>query len=214
MSPAAETNPLNHLAISPDGNRRWATGHGMAKADGYDAGLENLPGILDVVASEGIPYLSLHVMNTLSWDRPAAEMDRVMTVVTRFVDSLSDMPGVRVAWVGHRYNVPTDLYRRIAALENREVPSSTLTVVLYFDYDYADHLAAADGRLDQLEPVGVPPVDLYIRTSDDQRTSGFDPLRVAYAELAFVPGGFPEFTGHRLREVIAAFHGRTLTHGV
>lgn len=217
MSPYSNTNEqraLRHLAISPDGNRRWATVRGHEKADGYDAGLSVLPGIIDTVRSEGIRYLSLHVMNALSWGRPDAELRRVMSVVASFIDDLATENDLVVHWVGRRAGVPSSLRRQIEDLERREVPSPTLTVILYLDYDYSEHLAAGGGRLETLDPVGVPPVDLYIRTSDDQRTSGFDPLRVAYSELAFVSGGFPSFTGDALAGVLDSFHGRTRTFGV
>lgn len=210
---------LRHLAISPDGNRRWAARRGQSPAEGYTAALDVLPGLIEVTRSRGISHLSLHAMNHLSWTRPAGELEAVMDTVTRFVGTLAEpvaTGAAAVTWVGYRHHVPTSLRHRIEELEDASPAhdsTAELQIALYLDYDAGDHLRAASGDVDALEPVGFPPVDLYIRTSGNQRTSGFDPLRIAQAELMFAEGGFPDFTAERLSDCLDQFAGRTRTFG-
>lgn len=203
--------PLRHLAISPDGNRRWATSHGLDAADGYRNTLSILPGLVDTTRDNGIEYLSLHGMNHASWDRPADEIGKVMATVTSFVDQISPQVIVgdtSLTWVGFRDQVPSALREKIERLESASNPDAGLHIALYLDYDPRAHILAAGGDFDRLTPTNFPEVDLYVRTSSDLRTSSFDPLRIAHAELAFVAGGFPDFTPDRLAEVIAEYRTR------
>ena len=205
------TAPLRHLAISPDGNRRWALARGLAPEAGYTGATRRLAELIDETARQRIPYLSVHVLNRRNLERPAAEINVVMDAIAELAIRLEQSVSsgqLAVHWVGHRGRVPNRVAEGLSQLEAASSAQARFDLALLVDYDAVHALRQAGGDLNHLAPVGFPPVDLYIRTSDDHRTSGFDPLRLAHAELLFAPGGFPAFNAVSLRAAITEYERR------
>lgn len=205
------TAPLRHLAISPDGNRRWALARGLAPEAGYSGATRRLTELIDETARQRIPYLSVHVLNRRNLERPAAEINVVMDAIAELAIRLEQSVSsgqLAVHWAGHRGRVPNYAANSLGQLEAASSKGAPLHLALLIDYDAMHALRQAGGDLNHLAPAGFPPVDLYIRTSGDLRTSGFDPLRLAHAELVFAPGGFPAFDAVRLRAAIAEYERR------
>lgn len=203
--------PLRHLAISPDGSRRWARARGLPPEAGYLGAPQRIVDLLDAAHGHGIPFVSIHVMNRSNWARPAAESGAVMDAVADLAAHLEHPVAagtLAVTWVGHRDRVPHSVAEALTSLGAKSRAEAPLNLALYVDYDAQHELREAGGDLNHLAPIGYPPVDLFVRTSSDQRSSGFDPLRLANAELLYVLGGFPEFGPEQLRNAIAEYRRR------
>ena len=121
-----------------------------------------------------------------------------------------------VHWVGSRCRVPRDVREALEPLDQAAGSGAPLTLSLYVDYDPVEHVATAARHADAmaaLEPSGVPPVDLFVRTAREFRTSGFDPLRLVDAELLFLDGGVPDFDRDAAHRAVDWYYSRNRTFG-
>lgn len=231
----SETSQPRHLAISPDGSGRWATGRGLPRTVGHEAGgAAFLPFFRDVVA-EGIEYLSIHVFSTENWRRTDDEVGGLLRVAAdALATELAQLNalGVRILWVGKRDRVPPETRAALDRVEAATEGNQNLTVAYCVDYGSRDDLrqaaerAAHDVAAGVLAPAAVydafdsyfyapelPDVDLYIRTSGEQRLSNFMLWHISYAELYFTEVLWPDFSASSLRAAIEHYGRRTRRMG-
>ena len=231
------TNLPRHVAITMDGNGRWATAHGVPRAAGHRAGLKPTRMAIQECARRGVEALTLFAFSSENWNRPADEVSSLMTL---FVDSLDreidelHANRVRVRFIGDRKLLSVRLQSRIAAAEQRTAANDGLKLQIAMSYggrwdivQAAQELArqcssgsirAADideGRFASvLQLAGVPDADLMIRTGGEQRISNFLLWHGAYAELYFSPVLWPEFDVAQLEAAFAFFGGRERRFGL
>src|SRR5262249_22465771 len=184
---AGLTNLPRHIAITMDGNGRWATAHGVPRAAGHRAGLKPTRMAIQESARRGIEALTLVAFSSDNWNRPPEEVSSLMTL---FVDSLDreidelHANRVRVRFIGDRKLLAVRLQSRIAAAEQRTAANDGLKLQIAMSYggrwdivQAAQELArqcssgsirAAD--IDEtrfagaMQLAGVPDADLMIRT--------------------------------------------------
>ena len=225
-----------HVAIVMDGNGRWANARGLPRTAGHEAGEAAL---LDVVAGAielGIPHLSAYAFSTENWKRSPDEVRFLMgfnrDVIRRRRDQLHEW-GVRMRWVGRAPRLWRSVIHELQVAEELTRHNTGLT--LYFCVNYggraeiADAVArlatdVAEGRLSPrrvdeatiqrylAEPT-MPDVDLFIRTSGEQRTSNFLLWQSAYAELVFLDTLWPEVDRRHLWRAVATYVGRDRRYG-
>lgn len=201
-----------HVAIIPDGNRRWAQQQGQAVQFGhYHAGsYAHLHSLFRVAQRKGVTYLSLWGFSTENWTRPAVERKAIFSLIQKTLPLLeadAHRDSIRFVHVGRKERLPRSLVRAITQLEQATASYRDFTIVLCLDYGGVDEVVRAARSLqlkkksitesslfNALDTAGLPPVDLVIRTSGEQRTSGFMPLQAAYAELMFSEKYFPDFS--------------------
>jgi undecaprenyl diphosphate synthase len=226
-----------HVAITMDGNGRWATAHGVPRAAGHRAGLKPTRMAIQECARRGIEALTLFAFSSENWNRPADEVSSLMTL---FVDSLDreidelHANRVRVRFIGDRKLLSVRLQSRIAAAEQRTGANDGLKLQIAMSYggrwdivQAAQELArqcssgsiraveideARFARLLQL--ADVPDADLMIRTGGEQRISNFLLWHAAYAELYFTPVLWPEFTAGEFEAALAFFSKRERRFGL
>jgi len=224
-----------HVAIAVDGNRRWAERRGLPRTEGCYR-VEHV--LLDVAkgATElGITFLTLHLFSSENWERPICEVAVIMDRLSNIADRLSDeMPeiGLRVRWLGRSSHIPAILRTKLEALERRTAKGQSMTLTLCVDYSDRAEIAAAVTKLasgissgeiaDEIEAETVskylasaylPDVDLYIRTSGEQRISNFLPWQLAYAELIFLDTCWPDFSRFDLVRSCEVFRHRRRRFG-
>ena len=225
-----------HVALVMDGNGRWAKQRGLPRTEGHQAGEHSLFDVIMGAIELGVPYLSAYAFSTENWRRSPDEVRFLMgfnrDVIRRRRDQLNEM-GVRVRWAGRRPRLWRSVISELESAEELTKDNSVLTLQFCVNYggraEIADATAAiaadvAAGRLraDKIdekvfarylyEP-GIPDVDLFVRSSGEQRTSNFLLWQSAYAELVFLDTLFPDFDRRHLWHACEIYASRDRRYG-
>jgi undecaprenyl diphosphate synthase len=221
-----------HLGIIPDGNRRWAKSQGLPSIEGHRRGVRLAKEIAIASFDRGVRFFTMYGFSTENWRRTEEEVGYLMElfygVVTREFQEL-EKRGVRFRVLGSREGLSKRLVEAIDDLESRTADYPNGTVSLCLNYGGQQELAdafrsmlAAGVTPDEVTPAliaehiyapEVPPVDLVIRMSGEQRISGFMLWRINYAELYFVNKHWPAFTVADLDDALAEFARRQRRYG-
>ena len=225
-----------HVAIVMDGNGRWANARGLPRIKGHEMGEAVL---LDVVAGAieiGVKYISVYAFSTENWKRSPEEVRWLMgfnrDVIRRRRDEMNAW-GVRVRWAGRRPRLWRSVINELEAAEELTRSNDVLTLTMCVNYggraeiaDAAKTIAreVAAGRLDPervdertvakyLDEPDLPEVDLFLRTSGEQRTSNFMLWQAAYAELLFLDVLWPDVDRRTLWEAVEVYAKRDRRYG-
>lgn len=207
-----------HLALIPDGNRRYARAHGIPVPEGYMIGLDKIVETVSWLRDKGVRHVTGWAAsheNVLQ--RPRAELMGVFAAVNKFLDGLLEIPGVGIHIFGDLDSLPDWVPGRSRLLEMRHGhEEGEMTVHLALNYSGSDETgvlmaAVAEHGLeavaahpeDYLLSRGVPPIDLLVRTGGQQRLSGFLPFQAGYAELWFLNKLWPELSTEDMEEAFA-----------
>jgi undecaprenyl diphosphate synthase len=225
-----------HIAIVMDGNGRWANERGLNRIEGHKAGEAAL---LDVVAGAleaGVKYLTVYAFSTENWKRSPEEVRFLMgfnrEVLRRRRDQLNAW-GVRIRWAGRRPKLWMSVIDELKEAEQLTAKNDTLTLTMCVNYGSRVEIADAVNAITQdvasgkLKPGGVtektiqrylntsylPDVDLFLRSSGEQRVSNFLLWQSAYAEFVFMDTPWPDFNRSSLWAAIGQFVSRDRRFG-
>lgn len=225
-----------HVAIVMDGNGRWANARGLTRVEGHKAGEAAL---LDVVAGAiqlGITHLSVYAFSTENWKRSPDEVKFLMgfnrDVLHRRRDQLNEW-GVRVRWAGRKPKLWKSVINELQYAEELTKDNTTLTLTMCVNYggriELVDAVTAiahevASGRLaphrvceerieQYLYQPDMPDVDLFVRSSGEQRTSNFLLWQSAYAEMVFLDTLWPDFSRVDLWNAVEQYVSRDRRFG-
>ena len=225
-----------HVAIVMDGNGRWANGKGLTRIEGHKAGEASL---LDVVAGAiqlGVKHLSVYAFSTENWKRSPEEVRFLMgynrDVLHRRRDQLNEW-GVRIRWAGRRPRLWRSVIDELLFAEQLTRGNSTLTLTMCVNYGGRNEITdavraiAEDVASGRMKPSGIsektiqkhlyapelPDVDLFVRSSGEQRTSNFMLWQSAYAEMVFLDTLWPDFTRQQLWEACVIYANRNRRFG-
>ena len=225
-----------HVAIVMDGNGRWAKARNLPRTEGHARGEHSLFDVIEGAIEIGVKYLSAYAFSTENWSRSPDEVRWLMgfnrDVIRRRRDQLDAM-GVRVRWAGRRPRLWRSVINELIDAEQRTVDNDVLTLQFCVNYggraeivDAACRVAelAAAGRLDPskitedrfrqfLDEPEIPDVDLFVRSSGEQRTSNFLLWQSAYAELVFLDRLWPDFDRRDLWRAIELYANRDRRYG-
>ncbi|OFW63292.1 MAG: di-trans,poly-cis-decaprenylcistransferase [Actinobacteria bacterium RBG_13_63_9] len=221
-----------HLAIIPDGNRRWARAHGLPEAEGHRRGAEVVENLMWQCRDWGVSVLTFWGFSTENWERSDTEVGYLMDLFTDLIKrNVSELErnSVRFRHLGRRDRIPKRLRAAIDDAERRTRECSDFHFNLCLDYGGRDEIVRAvrciveeglgpDGITEQtlgehLDTRGLPDPDLIVRTSGELRLSGILPYQSVYTEFAFVDKHFPDMTADVLREVFQDYSGRKRRFG-
>ena len=217
VPPAIPADQLpRHVAVVMDGNGRWATGRGLSRTEGHKMGEAVLIDVTCGAIELGIKHLSVYAFSTENWKRSTDEVRFLMgfnrEVVCRRRENL-DVMGVRMRWVGSRARMWRSVIKEFDIAEEMTLDNDVITVNYCVNYGGRAEIAeaakqiardAAAGRIDP-ERVGeatitghlhrpdITDVDLFIRTSGEQRSSNFMLWQAAYAEYVFQDKLWPDY---------------------
>ena len=225
-----------HLGFIVDGNRRWAKEHGLPSSEGHRRGYEVLKKIAYVCKDRGIKYISAYIFSSENWGRSTDEVGYLMKLflfvfrhdMRKFIDD-----GFRIVFLGRRDRVSQEILDIMDEAETESAGNSDATLAIHFNYgghaeviDAARHLAAdvQSGRADLAEMTDdkfrqylyhpeVPDMDMMVRTSGEQRVSGFALWRIAYSELMFLDKKWPDMTEADIDTIIAEYSHRNRRFG-
>lgn len=233
---AGVANLPRHIAVTMDGNGRWAAARGVARAAGHKAGLKPVRMCVEECTRLGIGALTLFAFSSENWRRPADEVGSLMSLfleaLGREVAELHEK-GVRLRFIGERKSLSVRLQSRIASAEERTAGNGGLALQVAVSYGgrwdiiQAAQLLAKECSSGSMRPeeitearfatrlslAGLPDVDLHIRTGGEQRISNFLLWELAYAEIYFSERLWPDFTAADLQEALAFFAGRERRFG-
>lgn len=226
----------NHIAVVMDGNGRWAKERGLPRTAGHEAGEASLMDCIYGSLELGVNWLSAYAFSTENWRRSPEEVRFLMNfnrdVIRRRRDEMNDM-GVRIRWAGRRPKLWRSVIEELEACEKLTAKNSKLTVTMCVNYggraeivDAVSSIAqqVADGKIDPkkvtektikkyLDEPDMPDVDLFVRSSGEQRLSNFLLWQSAYSEFVFLPTLWPDFDRRHLWHACEIYASRDRRYG-
>ena len=226
------TDLPRHIGFIVDGNRRWAKQHGLPAYEGHLAGYNALQDVLLATLASGVTYASAYVFSTENWKRSSGEVDKLMRLslkaLTKDVQLFIDN-NVRLRVVGSRSELSPKLRAAIEDAEARTLDQTGGELLLCLNYggqreivDAVKLLAASGADMSEITEVDieqnlyspdVPPCDLIVRTSGEQRLSNFMLWRAAYSELLFVDKMWPDMTKSDVSAILEEYKSRKRRFG-
>lgn len=229
-----DTKVPDHLAIIPDGNRRWARARGLPTLMGHKKGFDRAVEVSRAARDLGIHTMTIWGFSTENWDRSKKEIGYLMRLYRKLIDNYlaeADKDGVRLVHIGRKDRLPKSLLERIAYMEEKTKDNKKHLINIAIDYGGQDDIIRATQKMigDKVRPEKVnkelfekyldthnqpyPYVDLIIRTSGEQRTSGLLLWQAAYTETYWEDCHFPDFSPDRLKEAILDYSRRRRRFG-
>lgn len=226
----------HHVAIIMDGNGRWANSKGLMRAAGHRAGVKTLKNILKTAVKLDLEVLTVYAFSTENWKRPAKEVELLMELFAEYLTSEideMDANNVRLQFLGKINELSPKLRQQAEAAVERTKNNTGVVFNVAVNYGGQDEIIRAvkkmtadiaAGTLAQeelteevfaayLDTAGLPPVDLVIRTSGDQRLSNFLLWQAAYAEFWFTDINWPDFTPECFKQALADYGKRERRFG-
>jgi undecaprenyl diphosphate synthase len=225
-----------HVAIIMDGNGRWAHARGLPRIEGHRRGAESVRAAVRAASQSDVQYLTLFGFSSENWKRPADEVHDLMGLLKYYLrKEIVELHknNVRFRVIGNRDALGSDIVALINEAELHTEGNTGLTLLLALSYGGRDDITTAvqtiakriaDGEIspddvneqlitDNLATRDVPPPDLLIRTSGEQRISNFLLWQMAYTEFMFLDCHWPEFDEHQFNEALNAFQNRERRFG-
>ncbi len=220
---ARSKNPAvpTHLGLILDGNRRWAKSHNLSLDEGHRQGYENLKTILRAANKRNIKYVSAFVFSSENWNRSKDEVKNLMKLVLWVLKhEVSSMhkEGVRIRVIGSKIRLGKSIVKAVHDAEELTKDNTRGTLLLCLDYGGQQEIVEAAKRIakagvdpdkitaemisENLYAPDVPPIDLIVRTSGEQRLSNFMLWESAYSELLFVKDPWPDFNEKQLDKAL------------
>jgi undecaprenyl diphosphate synthase len=226
----------NHVAIVMDGNGRWARARGLPRTAGHERGEAALLDVVEGAIEVGVRWISAYAFSTENWKRSPDEVRFLMgfnrDVIRRRRDYMNSL-GVRVRWAGRRPRLWASVIRELEVAEEITRDNDVLTLTMCVNYGGRAEIADAaralaldvaagkvnPARVDEkvfaryLDEPSMPDVDLFLRSSGEQRTSNFLPWQSAYAEMVFLDTLWPDFDRRDLWRAVEIYASRDRRYG-
>lgn len=227
------SNPPTHIGYILDGNRRWAKKHGLPTYEGHLAGYNSLRDVIEATADRGVKYISFYTFSTENWNRSEEEVRGLMRIIRRMfktdVKKLIEKD-FRLVVLGSREGLPADIATMIDEAEEESKNGQRAVLAMCFNYGGQQEIVAAtkaairdgadpehldvEGFVKYLDHPDVPPCDLIVRTSGEQRLSNFMLWRSAYSELLFIDKLWPDMTPADVDDILKEYSTRKRRYGV
>jgi undecaprenyl diphosphate synthase len=218
-----------HVAIIMDGNGRWAKARRLPRVAGHKAGVEAVRKVVEAAPNLGIECLTLYAFSSENWKRPEDEVGYLMGLLKQYLLSEIaelDSNGIRLSFIGDYNKLSPDILNLIEGASARTAGNTRLRLVIALNYGGQDEIAravravvaagesiSADSIAARLDTADLPPLDLIVRTSGEQRLSNFLLWQAAYAELVFTDRLWPDFDGEALERACQTFATRERRYG-
>ncbi len=220
-----------HIAIIPDGNRRWAKKNFIMTEQGHQAGANQLMTIVQAAIEIGISRLTFYIFSTENWSRPKNEINAQLRLLEKYlVEQRQRMVnnGIRFTTIGNLSPFSESVNRELQNSIHATVKSNKIDVVFALNYGGRDDITRAvreivkeydrgiikaedineDFVSKHLDTKSQPDPDLLIRTSGEQRVSNFLLWQISYAEIYVCSALWPEFTPDHLLDAVHTYQNR------
>lgn len=223
-----------HIAIIMDGNGRWAKARGQNRSLGHQAGVETVKIITEAASNLGVKYLTLYTFSTENWNRPAAEVAALMSLIlTAMEEELFMKNNVRLRTIGDLDRLPEEVQTAIRKLEQHTAGNTGTTLVIALSYSSRWEITeavrriaarAANGEMaardideetlnSEMSTAFMPDPDLLIRTGGEKRLSNYLLWQCAYSELYFCDTYWPDFNREEFCRAILDYQKRERRFG-
>jgi undecaprenyl diphosphate synthase len=226
------TNLPEHIAITMDGNGRWAKSKGKLRVFGHKNGVKAVRDTLEGAAEIGIEYLTLYAFSSENWNRPEKEVNALMTLLVSAINketkTLMDN-NIRLSTIGDINKLPSKAQKELEEAIIKTKDNTRMTLVLALSYSGRGEIINAvqniikDGKEPEeineatfqqyLTTKSVPDPELLIRTSGEYRISNFLLWQIAYSELYFTDTLWPDFRRADLYKAILNYQSRERRFG-
>ncbi|MFA5135790.1 MAG: polyprenyl diphosphate synthase [Patescibacteria group bacterium] len=225
---------LFHVALIPDGNRRWARERNLPTFEGHRRGFDNIIKISSRARDLGIKIFTLWAFSTENWKRTKEEVGYLMKLYEQTIDvklKQALQERTRIVHLGRKDRMPETLRKKIANAEEKTQNFDSYFFVVALDYGGRDEIVRAVQKMQgarsdtsQIQENDIdhyldtkslphPNPDLIIRTSGENRVSGFMLWQSAYAEYMFVKKHCPDFLADDFEECVKEFEKRNRRFG-
>lgn len=232
-----KNNLPNHVAVIMDGNGRWAKKQGKPRSFGHLEGANRVVEIVRTASNLGIKVLSLFAFSTENWKRPSKEVEKIMTLVIKFINSYIDElaeNNVTLKVLGRKDKLPEKVINKIEYAINKTSDNSGMTLNICLNYGGRQEILDAtknmisfykDKSLEEIENIDLQEfenflytkensdVDLLVRPSGELRVSNFLLYQLAYAEFYFSDVLWPDFNSEEFYKTIYSYQKRDRRFG-
>lgn len=227
-----DTHLPAHIGFILDGHRRWAKENGLPPLEGHRHGYKNFKAISLSALEHGVQYVTAYVWSKENWQRSTEEVSYIMKLLVWVADhELKDIHdrNIRIRFVGNEDKLESKVIKAIRNAEAVTEHNTGGTLALCLNYGGHQEIVDAtksflrDGInpdtitpetfAERLYAPDIPPVDFIIRSSGEQRLSGFMLWRAAYAELYFSEKNWPDFTTDDFEAALAEYAHRSRRFG-
>jgi undecaprenyl diphosphate synthase len=231
LTPQAQANVPQHVAVIMDGNGRWAKQRGLPRVEGHRNGVESVRAIVRAAGEVGVKYLTLYAFSVENWNRPKDEVDTLMKYLARFLkNEIGELNrnNVKLDAVGQIWRLPDAVQQQLEKTKAALSKNTGLTLVLALSYGARTEIIeavrelSAKARNGTIDPAEInervfsehlytrhyPDPDLLIRTSGEMRVSNFLLWQISYAEFVVTPVLWPDFRKAQLYEALEEYSRR------
>ncbi len=225
-------NQANHIAIIIDGNRRWARKRGLPTLLGHKKGIANVKKIVLYAQKQDLKIITVYAFSTENWNRSKKEVDYLMRLFADFIDkNIQEFhkKGIQIRHIGNLQELPSSLQKKIKQAIKLTENNQKMIFQIALNYGGRDEIKRVIQKLikrkaksetvtekyisESLDTKGLPDPDLIIRTSGEQRLSGFLLWQASYAELYFPKIFWPDFGEGEFDKAIMEFDKRQRRYG-
>jgi len=227
-----KTNLPKHIAITMDGNGRWAKTKGKLRVFGHKNGVKAVRDTVEAAAEIGIEFLTLYAFSSENWNRPESEVNALMTLLVSAINketkTLMDN-NIRLSTIGDTESLPSKAKKELLQAIEKTKNNSRMTLVLALSYsgrwdiinavntivkeDNVNRDITEEEFQQYLTTKSVPDPELLIRTSGEYRISNFLLWQIAYSELYFTDTLWPDFRKEDLEKAILDYQSRERRFG-
>ena len=232
MSQIDKNNIPKHIAITMDGNGRWAKEKGKIRVFGHQNGVEAVRETVKAAAEIGIKFLTLYAFSTENWRRPKNEINSLMSLLVSAINKETKTlieNNISLSTIGNTESLPEKAKKELNKAINQTKGNNKMNLILALSYSgkwdiinatkkiIYNKVLAKDLNEDKfqqyLETKNVPDPELLIRTSGEYRISNFLLWQIAYSELYFTKTLWPDFRRSDLEEAIIDYQKRDRRFG-
>ncbi|MCC3349578.1 isoprenyl transferase [Ruminococcus albus] len=227
--------PPAHVGVIMDGNGRWAKKRGLPRKFGHREGAKTFRTITRHAKAVGVDYITYYAFSTENWKRPKDEVELIMDLFEKYLDEVKDFieENIRIRFIGDRSVLRPSLQEKMLDTEETSKDFDAMTLVLAINYGGRDEIChsvktlAEKVKRGELDPKDIteemiernlyteeiPPLDLVIRPSGEQRLSNFMIWQAAYAEFYYTNILWPDFKNADFDRAILDFCERNRRFG-
>ncbi|MBR2833152.1 MAG: di-trans,poly-cis-decaprenylcistransferase [Bacilli bacterium] len=226
----------NHVGIIVDGNGRWAKKRGLDRSKGHEAGFKNIQKLTSYIYNRGVKYISAYLFSTENFKRSKEEVGYIMN--TLLIGSLKEILAfckrerIRAIISGRKDNLNDKILKAIKKIEDETKEYNDRIFNICFNYGAKAEIIDATKKIVEDVKAGnlnindldekifnkylyqeLPPIDLLIRTSGEERLSNFMLWQNAYSEFYFPKTLFPDFKENDFEEALEVYTKRDRRFG-
>ena len=225
------------IALIPDGNRRWASSHKLSVLSGYQLGVQKFIDFSEWCRDYGVKNITVWAFSTENFKRPKHEINALFKIYKRAANDPKLLRGLhknqtRFNVVGDKENLPKDLRMALEKIEDQTKGYKDRVINMLIGYGGKEDILHAvkeyakavikigkvftltdEGFKHYLRSYAVPEIDFVIRTSKEERISGFLPWQIGYSELYFADKLWPDFSKQDLKKALEEYGKRSRRFG-